>query len=72
MEEKYNSCQSRRWNLGSSNKFSKVVLASQLISHGSSLNDDGLNILLVEVEAILDSRPLTAKTVAECKVKLEF
>ena len=58
--------------MGSSNRFSKVVLASQLITRGSSLNDDDLNILLVEVEAILDSRPLTAATVAESKVKLEF
>ena len=33
--------------------------------HGTSLNDEFLVMLLVEVESIINSRPLTVKTINE-------
>ena len=37
----------------------RAILNSLLKTHGSSLTDESLQILLVEVEAIINSRPLT-------------
>ena len=36
-------------------------MASHLKTHGTSLNDESLRTLLVEVEAIVNSRPLTTE-----------
>ena len=34
-------------------------------SHGSSLNDEALNTLIIEVEVTVNSRPLTIETIAD-------
>ena len=36
----------------------RAVLVSLLRTHGSSLNDEALNTLMIEVEAIVNSIPL--------------
>ena len=43
----------------------RVVLVSLLRTHGSSLNDEALNILMIEVEAIKNFKPLTTETIAD-------
>ena len=34
-------------------------------THGSSLNDENLRTLIIETEAIINSRPLTAETLSD-------
>ena len=41
----------------------RMVLNSLLKTHGVSLIDESLQTLLVEVEAIVNSRPLTTETI---------
>ena len=43
----------------------RVVMTSLLRTHGSSLNDDALNTLQIEVEALLNSRLVIVETIAD-------
>ena len=43
----------------------KEVLRSLLRTNGSSLNDKALNTLMIEVDAIVNSRPLTIEIIAD-------
>lgn len=47
----------------------RSVLASILKTHAGRLNDESLHTLFVEVEAIVDSRPLTTETLTDEKVE---
>ena len=41
------------------------MLVLLLRTHGSSLFDEALNILMIEVEELVNSRPLTIETIAD-------
>ena len=41
------------------------ILAALLKTHGQSLNDEGLRTLVVETEAIINSRPLTVESLSD-------
>ena len=41
------------------------ILAALLKTHGQSLNDKGLRTLVVETEAIINSRPLTVESLSD-------
>ena len=43
----------------------RAIFGSLLGTHGSSLNDEDLNTLVMQVEAIANSRPLTIETIAD-------
>ena len=43
----------------------RPVLVSLLRTHGSSLNDEALNNLMIEVEAIVNSSSLTIENIAD-------
>ena len=43
----------------------RTILSSILKSHPARLNDEGLRTLLVEVEAVINSRPLTAENLSD-------
>ena len=43
----------------------RAVLVSLLRTHGSSLNDEALNTLMIEVEAIVNSRALTTESIGD-------
>ena len=43
----------------------KTILEALLKTHGSSLNDENLRTLIIETEAIINSRPLTAETLSD-------
>ena len=65
MEEESSRWESFGWNLGASNQVSKgPILGLLLRTHGSSLNDEALSTLMIEVEAIVNSRPLAVEVEA--------
>ena len=43
----------------------RAILEALLKTHGSSLNDENLRTLIIETEAIINSRPLTAETLSD-------
>ena len=43
----------------------RAVLGSLLRTHASSLNDEALNTLMIEAQAIVNSRPLTIETITD-------
>ena len=43
----------------------RIILTSLLKTHGTSLNDEPLHTLLIEVEAIVNSHPLTADLLSD-------
>ena len=43
----------------------RTILSSLLKTHGSSLNDESLHTLMIEAEAIVNSRPLTVDTLSD-------
>ena len=43
----------------------RAILSSLLKNHGNILNDESLRTLLVEAEAVVNSRPLTVETLAD-------
>ena len=43
----------------------RAVLGSLFRNHGSSLNDEALNTLIIEVEAIVNSRALTTESIGD-------
>ena len=43
----------------------KSILNALLKTHGRSLNDEALHTLLIEVEAIVNSRPMTTETIKD-------
>ena len=43
----------------------RSILASLLKNHGTCLKDESLHTLMTEVEAIVNSRPLTVKTISD-------
>ena len=47
----------------------RSVLSSLLIEHAARLNDESLRTLLVEVEAIVNSRPLSTETLSDNTVE---
>ena len=68
MKKTISSRQPPWWNLGVANQFGKgigALLASPRRTHGSSLNDETPNTLLIEVEALVNSRSLNAETLAD-------
>ena len=46
----------------------RSVLAAVLKQHGESLNDQSLRALLVEVEEIINSRPITCDNIGDVLV----
>ena len=42
-----------------------MILSFLLKTHGGSLTDESLQTLLVEIEAINNSRPLTTETISD-------
>lgn len=65
MKEKSTSCQSFWQNLGAPNQVAKAVLALLLRTHETSLNDESLNTLLIEIEAVVNPGSLIVKTLAD-------
>ena len=45
----------------------RSILAALLKNHGHSLNDEGLKTLAAEMEAIINSRPLTVESLSDIK-----
>lgn len=43
----------------------RAILSSFLLTHGLSLNDESLTTLLTESECVVNSRPLTVKTLSD-------
>ena len=62
LEEESTNWESLWWNLGMPER---AVLVSLLRTHGSSLNYEDLNTLMIEVEAVVNSRSLTVETIAD-------
>ena len=52
-------------SLGAPNSLSLKYTHSLLRTHGESLNDESLRILLVEVEGILNSRPIACESIGD-------
>ena len=48
----------------------RTILSSLLRTHGKSLNDENFRTLLVEVEGIVNSRPLTTETLSDVDSQL--
>lgn len=46
-------------------KSARSILAALINTHGRSLNDESLQTLMVEVEAVINSRPLTVDTISD-------
>ena len=51
--------------MGTPNTFSSGILEALLKIYGSSLNDENLRTLIIETEAIINSRPLTPETLSD-------
>ena len=45
----------------------RIILAALTKTHGKSLENDSLRTLMTEVEAVINSRPLTVETVSDSK-----
>ena len=43
----------------------QAILLALMKQHGTSLNDESLVTLLVEVESIINTRPLTLETISD-------
>jgi len=48
------------------------ILSGLLKTHAASLNDESLRTLMIETEAIVNSRPLTTNTLCDVTVKCHF
>ena len=48
----------------------RAILDALLTTHGQSLNDESFRTLLVEIEAVLNSRPLTVKCLSDVESPL--
>ena len=59
LEMKSTFSQQYGWSMGEQIRSARTILTSLLKTHGTSLNDESLRTLLIEVEAIANSRPLT-------------
>ena len=59
LEMKSTFSQQYGWSMGEQIRSARTILTSLLKTHGTSLNDESLRTLLIEVEAIVNSRPLT-------------
>ena len=46
-------------------RFARSILAALLKQHGENLNDESLRTLLVEVEGIINSRPITCDNIGD-------
>ena len=49
-----------------------AILSSILKTHSNSLDDESLNTLFTEVEAIVNSRPLVVKTINDVNTEVAF
>ena len=53
------------WSIGDANKTSRTILTSLLKTYGTSLKDESLRTLLIEVDATVNSRPLTTNLLSD-------
>ena len=51
--------------MGTQIRSARTIFEALLKTHGSSLNDENLRTLIIETEAIINSRPLTAETLSD-------
>ena len=63
MEEKPTHGKSHGWDMGRAIRSARNILASLLRTHSSSLDEESLNTLFTEIEAIVNSRSLVVETI---------